>query len=73
VKRRSISIIEYKICPLFKYFLIFSIFIDEHEIKEFVQEQYYERVGKKLSDDEIAEMVSIQYVLMSNLIVSSEQ
>lgn len=43
-----------------------------NKIKEY-KEQYYERVGKKLSDDEIAEMVSIQYVLMSNLIVSSEQ
>ena len=43
-----------------------------NKIKEY-KEQYYERVGKKLSDDEIAEMVSIQYVLMSNLFVSSEQ
>ena len=43
-----------------------------NKIKEY-KEQYYERVGKKLSDDEITEMVSIQYVLMSNLIVSSEQ
>jgi len=43
-----------------------------YKIKEY-KEKYYERVGKKLSDDEISEMVSIQYVLMSNLIVSSEQ